>query len=70
MVSYMMSLILVVATGSFRALFRNEVAAAKARARGKGRAVGRRVRSSREAQRGAKAVQATTVGYAVRGRRT
>ena len=44
MVSYMMSLILAVATGSFRALFRNEVAAAKARGRGKGRAVGGRVR--------------------------
>ena len=68
MVSYMMSLILAVATGSFRALFRNEVAAAKARGWGKGRAVGGRVRS-RGAQRGAKAAQATTVGYAVRGRK-
>jgi hypothetical protein len=68
MVSYMMSLILAVATGSFRALFRNEVAEAKARGRGKGRAVGRHARS-RGAQRGANAVQATTVGYAVRGRK-
>jgi hypothetical protein len=69
MVSYITSLILAIATGSFRSLFRNEVAVERARARGKGRAVCRLVRASRRAQRGAKAVQATTVGYAVRGRR-